>query len=113
MNAYSLRKNVIIHVLVASAMTRHDCRLQRFIADDTICIHLLVKSLTLSGIIRMVRSISKHTANTVRLIVRFIITENGADKTFHAGIGGDADTVSAASLKRINILLCKNVRNHM
>ena len=47
MNAYSLRKNVIIHVLVVSAMTKHDCRLQRFIADDTICIHLLVKSLTL------------------------------------------------------------------
>ena len=37
---------MIIHVLVASAMTKHDCRLQRFIADDTICIHLLVKSLT-------------------------------------------------------------------
>ena len=48
MNAYSLRKNVIIHVLVVSAMTKHDCRLQRFIADDTICIHLLVKSLTLT-----------------------------------------------------------------
>lgn len=37
---------MIIHVLVASAMTKHDCRLQRSIADDTICIHLLVKSLT-------------------------------------------------------------------
>lgn len=43
----------------------------------------------------LVRSISKHTANTARLIAQFIITENGANKTFHADIFGDADTVSA------------------
>lgn len=46
MNAYSLPKGTISRVLVASGMTRHDCLLQRFIANDIKCINLLVKNLT-------------------------------------------------------------------
>ena len=48
MNAYSLPKGTISRVLVASGMTRHDCLLQRFIADDIKYINLLEKNLTFS-----------------------------------------------------------------
>lgn len=47
MNAYSLPKGTISHVLVASGTTMHDCLFQRFIANDIKCINLLVKNLTL------------------------------------------------------------------
>ena len=73
MNAYSLRKNVIIHVLVASGMTRHDCLFQRFIADDTICIHLLVKSLTLDQINKK-KDVSLNLANYCNMLN---LTNNG------------------------------------